>query len=50
MKGNDLRRVSTEMRRGSKLEGLERSEPPERKGHVLDIQGQRAVRLLMNTW
>lgn len=46
MKGNDLRRVCAEMRRGSKLEGLECSEPPERKGCVLDIRGQRAVHLL----
>lgn len=46
VKGNDLRSVSVEMRRGSKSEGLERSEPPERKDHLLDIRGQRAVCLL----
>lgn len=37
MKGNDLRSVSVEVRQGSKLEGLERSKPPERKDRLLDI-------------
>ena len=37
VKGNDLWSVSMEGRRGSKLDGLERSEPPERKDCFLDI-------------